>query len=326
MQVAILGGGRLGKGIATVVGATKADVRLWARRPEVREQLAAELPTVSMVESVARAAEGAQMIMLCVPASGLREVVSQLGEIASGDQLVIHAVRGFCPDEGLLLPHRVIRQETCLRKIGVLGGPLFAPALASDQPMGAVLGCRFDEAFSLASALTAGTQVRIHPTHDLVGVETAGAVSNIAALAVGMADALELGEMARGVLLTRGLGEAARLGVALGAEAGTFAGLAGVGDLIPRAVASTERHHAVGRALVAGKSLSEALAESAGEVEGVLSANRAAAEAEQRGLGCLLIQAVDDVCQGRKAAAEAIPAVLQHHLDLGRGLGLDGFN
>src|SRR5690606_35793634 len=100
------------------------------------------------------------------------------------------------------------REETCVRKIGVLGGPLYAPELQSNRPVAAVLASRFDETYEVVRHITANTPVRVHRSRDVVGVEVAGALSNVSALAVGMVEALELGDMARGVVLTQGLIEA----------------------------------------------------------------------------------------------------------------------
>lgn len=260
------------------------------------------------------------MVLFAVPASAVHDVAAAYGDVARGDQFVIHAVRGVCPNGDFALPHQVIRSQTCVRKIGVLGGPLYAPDLAEGRALAAVLASRFDETFAAVSALTQQTQMRLHPTHDVIGVEVAGAISNVSALAVGMAEALSLGETARGVLLTRGLAEAARLGVALGAQSATFTGLAGLGDLIPRQVASTERHHQIGALLVQGKSLESALTEVEGEVEGVCTAAQASAEAARRGVDVVLVNVVNEVCQGRREAKEALDEVLERHLDLGRGL------
>lgn len=318
-SLAILGGGLLGRTVAKVAIAAGANVRLWARRAELRADLASKLPALQTCAEVQEAADNATIVLLAVPASAVREVAAAYGDVARGDQFVLHAVRGVCPGERFLLPHRVVRQETSVRKIGVLGGPLFAPDLTGNRPMAALLASRFDEIHGAVSALVQGTPVHLHRSRDVIGVEVAGAISNVTALAVGMAEALELGDTIRGVLLTHGLGEATHLGAALGAESETFSGLAGVGDLIPRRIGSTERHWAVGAALATGTPLAEALADAGGEVEGILTAARAVTEAEHLGLDLALCRAVDDVLSGRRAAGDALEDVLQR--DLGLSLG-----
>ena len=137
-----------------------------------------------------------------------------------------------------------------------------------------------------------------------------------------MAEELGLGEMARGTVLTRGLSEAALLGRHLGAMPDTFSGLAGVGDLIPRQVASTERHHTLGQALARGVVLEDALKDTVGEAEGVATAYLAAREGERMGLELLLISSVNAVCRGDKVADQALDGILNSHIDLDRAFDL----
>lgn len=319
--VSILGGGAFGRSVARVVQAAGAEVRVWARRPEAREELGRALPDAVIVDNVADAARDATLVVIATPASSVRAVASELGEVARGDMYALHAVRGVCPSRGFVLPHRVIREETCLRKIGVLGGPLHAQDLLGTRPLAAVLASRFDETYEVIQRLTQRTSVKVHKSRDVVGVEIAGAMSNVSALAAGIADGLELGETARGVLLTRGLSEAARLGVALGANAQTFSGLAGVGDLIPRRVVSTERHYRAGVMLGKGAGSEEILVEVGGEVEGALTAERALLVAEHEGVDLVLAGAVHSVWTGDAEARATFEGVLERHLDLGQGLG-----
>lgn len=320
MRMAVLGAGALGQAVARVVRAAQAEVAVWARSEKVRAHLKSTLTDVDVADTIADAVKGAEMVALCVPASALPEVADAYGDVARPEHHVLHAVRGLCPEDDGVLPHRVIRNHTCVRKIAVLGGPLVAPDLGSGRPVAAVLATRFDETIAKVVRLTAKTPVRIHPSHDVVGVEVAGAVSNVSALAVGMADALGLSETDRGILLTRGLTEAARLGVAMGGEASTFAGLAGVGELIPRQIASTMRHHDVGRALAAGSTLTEALAQVTGEVEGVYTAAKLLPLAQRLGVEMPLTKVVYQVCAGEAEAGAALESVLQQALDLGRGM------
>src|SRR5690606_18918491 len=156
--------------------------------------------------------------------------------------------------------------------------------------------------------LTRGTPVRVHGSSDPTGVEVAGALSNVAMIAAGMSDALDLGDTARGVLLAHGLSEAMRIGTALGAELSTFTGLAGVGDLIPRRVTSTMRNFHTGEQLARGKSLDEVLSDAHGDVEGVTTAREAALLAERMQLRLPLVSAVYDVLRGAQEAREALEA------------------
>lgn len=317
-DIAVLGGGRLAQAVAEILVASGGSVRIWARRPAARRALAKKLEGVQVADTVEAAAGDVDLLFVAVPASALREVLGTLGEVARPDHLLLHATRGV--DAGFVLPHQIVRQETCIRRIGVLGGPLHARDLTSGHPIAAVVASRFDETFAAVRRLTDGGPVHLQQSHDVVGVEVAGAVANVTALAVGMADALDLGDTARGVLLTRGLVEASRIGVHLGGVAETFTGLAGVGDLIPRRVASTERHHALGAALASGQNLDEAISAQKGEVEGVLTAQEAVRLAERAHLDLPLVQAVDMVLHGEADARAALEDVLGLDLDLGKSL------
>ncbi|MDF1561903.1 MAG: NAD(P)-binding domain-containing protein [Deltaproteobacteria bacterium] len=313
-SVAILGGGRLAQSVAAILNAAGADVRVWTRRKAARAGLAKkELGTV--VETVADACLDAGLVIFAVPAGGFREVAAAFGEVARGDQIVLHATRGV--EEGFVLPSRILREETCIRKVGVLGGPLHFKDLTSGRPIAAVMATRYDDAYASVRATVGGQNVHLHRSRDLIGVEVAGLVANISALAVGICDGLGLGDTARGVILTRGLVEASKLGGVLGATRDTFSGLAGVGDLIPRKVSSTHRHHKVGEALAAGQKLEDALGPIRGEVEGILAAQEATRLAGRRGLELPLIHAVDMLVHGEADPRAALDEILQLDLELG---------
>lgn len=318
-NVAILGAGRFAEAIARILAPADLNVRLWARRADARDTFALAHPQVECSADIGDVAAPADVVFFAVPASGLDEVANLYGDHARGDQIVIHAVRGTAGE--FVLPHRVIRNRSCVRKIGALGGPLHARELQSGRPLAAVIASRFGEVSALLRRLAHNTPVRVHGSRDIVGVEVAGAISNVSAIAAGMASALDLGDTARGILLTHGLVEAQRLGYALGAEPMTFAGLAGVGDLIPRSVTSTDRHDHVGRRLAFGESLEDALADAQGEVEGVATAVSANRLAERLGLSLPLISAVAQIIEGGESASDALERVLRlddielgHHL------------
>ena len=312
--IAILGVGQLGKGVARVLHATGVDLAVWDRDEEACVELAGELSSVRATQTVLEACAEAQLVMFAVPVSAMRSVATQYGEVARGDQVVVHGVRGVEP--AFVLPHEILREETCVRKIAVLGGPMDVPELTGDRPLAVVLASRFDEALQIGNLLGKGSNVHVHTSYDLVGVEVAGAIANVSALAAGMVDGAELGETARGVILTVGLNEAARLGAALGAQSSTFAGLAGVGELIPRKISSTRRHLEVGARLARGETLAQILDDVKGEVEGIITSEAAVDRARRFGMVLPLMAAVHDVCEGRRSAAEALGDVLSQRWEL----------
>jgi glycerol-3-phosphate dehydrogenase (NAD(P)+) len=315
-KMAILGGGRLAIRVTQLLMHNGTDVRVWARSEKARKELHGAFKKVPITDDMEAACRDVDTVLFAVPAAALKEVANLYGPHSRGDHVVLHACRGV--GEGFLLPSAAIRSSTCVRKIGALGGPLYFDEVSRDRPMVAVLASHYDEVGETLKELVAGTPVRVHLTHDVAGVEVAGAISNVAALASGMTDALEMGETARGVILTRGLSEATRLGLKLGAELSTFSGLAGVGDLIPRHVSSTKRHRDVGAFLASGSSLAGALQSVEGCVEGVLTSREAAALAERLKLRLPLIKTVDDILHARVHAKEALEEILKLDIELER--------
>lgn len=316
-SIAVLGAGKLGTAVATVLARSGASVSLWARRPALARELADELagtaPRLAVAGSIEEACRAASLVCFAVPTQALRGVARAAGDVARGDQVALHACRGV--EAGFELPHAVIRAETCIKKIGVLGGPLYLDDAERGRPLVAVLASRFDEVQRLVKRLTANTRVRIHSTRDVIGVEVAGAISNISHIAAGLAAGLGLGETDQGILLTRGLVEATRVGAVLGADRATFAGLAGVGDLIPRPVTTTRRHRRLGEEVGGGRDAAHAT-DAANDLEGLRTVREARALGERHGLSLPLVEAVDDILFRGRPAAATLEKVLALDLDL----------
>ncbi len=316
MNATVLGAGKLGAAISLLLARTGHDVTLWARSPERARTLAGRAPErVRVVEKIGDACKAADLLYFTVPAQALREVARAAGEVAQGHQVVLHACRGV--EAGFTLASDVIRAESCWKKIGVFGGPLYVDDAERGRPLVCVLASRFDEVQRVTRQLTAGTRVRIHSSRDLTGVEVAGAISNVAQVAAGMALGLGLGDTDQGLLLIRGLTEATRLGVALGADRATFQGLAGVGDLIPRPVSSMHRHRKLGAELGAGGDAAK-LAAASTDLEALRTVREARLLGGRLGLSLPLVEAVDEVLFGGRKAGQVID-----HL-LGMDLELDG--
>ena len=312
-SVAILGGGRLGTAVAGLLAPSPANVMLWARRKAVRTKLQKAIDGCTVVSSLQDACAEADLVIIAVPASGVREIMQGFGEVARGDQILLHGVRGV--EDGFILPHRIVREETCVRKIGALGGPLMAPELHAGLPVTAVVASRFEEPVGAVKAIAESSPIFLHATRDLIGVEVIGAISNVTAIAVGIAHGLQLGETARGVLLTHGLADAARIGTRLGAERTTFAGLAGIGDMIPRKVNSTDQHHAVGRKIAAGKLPEQ------NHCEGIVTSRAAVEKAKALGIRVPLVEAVAAICAEEVEPRDGLMGVLESNLDLDGAFG-----
>ncbi|MGL5828479.1 MAG: NAD(P)H-dependent glycerol-3-phosphate dehydrogenase, partial [Angustibacter sp.] len=242
---AVLGTGSWGTAFAMILAEAGCSVRLWGRRPELVEQLNRErrngdyLPDIRLPENIlattdpALALAGAEFVVLAVPAQSLRENLSRWRGLFTDDMIVVSLMKGVELGTSLRMSE-VIAEVTGLgaERIAVLSGPNLAGEIALRQPTASVVACVDHAAAERFSRACATPSFRPYTATDVVGTELGGAVKNVIALAVGMAAGLDLGDNTRATVMTRGLAEATRLGMALGAQSQTFSGLAGVGDLI----------------------------------------------------------------------------------------------
>jgi glycerol-3-phosphate dehydrogenase (NAD(P)+) len=314
-RVAVLGAGAWGTALACTL-APRLAVTLWAREPAQVEALresrrnARYLPEIELPQSLHLSADlgaavrDAELLLAATPVAGLRDLLSQLRFIAAPAPFV-WVCKGFEQGTGML-PHQIVeeilgRDAQC----GALSGPSFALEVARGLPCALTLAAR-DETFARdTAAWLHGGKLRIYYSADLVGVEIGGAVKNVMAIAVGISDGLGLGQNARAALITRGLAEITRLGVAAGGAAETFMGLAGAGDLILTATGDLSRNRRVGIELARGKRLSDILAALGHVAEGVRSAKEVARLAAERGVEMPVTEAVNAVLDGDISAREA---------------------
>jgi glycerol-3-phosphate dehydrogenase (NAD(P)+) len=320
MRIAILGAGAWGTALACAL-AERHEVALWARDPararQLREQRTNEhyLPGIALPPSVvvtdelptaARFAAGG-LLALATPTAGLRPTLQAL---RAQPQLpaVLWLCKGFERDSRML-PHEITADELPGHECGPLSGPSFAEEVARGRPT--ALTVAGNEAFcTLVTRALHGNGLRIYSTRDVIGVEVGGAVKNVMAIATGIADALGLGHNARAALITRGLAETSRLGVALGGCSGTFTGLTGLGDLILTCTGEQSRNRRIGLALGRGVELQRALAELGHVAEGVWSAPATAARAREAGVDMPITEAVCAVLDGRLSPRAALEQLL----------------
>ncbi len=323
-RIAVLGAGAWGTAIACALAPRHA-VTLWARDPAQVRALRAEranaryLPGIALPASLAiegelaRAAQAAgdDLLVIATPTDALRLTLRALAPLAPG-AAIVWLCKGFERDSGKLA-HQIVAEELGAERLrdaaGPLSGPSFAEEVARGLPTALTVagGAAFCETVTRAFH---GGALRIYSTDDVTGVEVGGAVKNVMAIATGIADALGLGNNARAALITRGLAEITRLGVALGARAETFMGLTGVGDLILTCTGELSRNRKVGLMLGRGLTLAQALAELGHVAEGVWSAPAVAARAAQAGVEMPLTQAVCAVLDGRLAPRAALERLL----------------
>ena len=290
----MIGAGSFGTAMAVVAGQCGNEVLLWAHDPKVAEAIAATSanpfylpgvaigPNVRATSSLRHAAEFSDTIFMVVPSHHYRTILEQLRTDLRGPVQVISGTKGI-ENETLDRMSEITAAVlgSSLSAMATLSGPTFAVEVARGDPTAAVVAS-LDVAFAqtIQKALSSPT-FRVYHSTDVVGVELAGALKNVIAIASGVLEGLGLGFNTTAALITRGLHEVTRLGMALGGRAETFAGLAGMGDLVLTCTGSLSRNRSVGVALGRGKSLEAILSESRSVAEGVRT-SKAASELAQR--------------------------------------------
>ena len=288
-EVAVLNAGGWGTALAVVLARAGHAVRLWARRPEQAEALAASrvneayLPGVSLPDAVlptndlGAAVAGCAAVVVVPISAALRDLAQRLAPLLPDDALVVHGTKGL-ERESLLRLSQVVERE--LRpshrgRVAALSGPTHAEEVGRGIPAAAVVASPDGESAAALQAILSGPAFRVYTNPDIVGVELCGALKNVVALATGVGDGLGGGDNARAALITRSLAEIGRLVVAAGGRAETVAGLAGVGDLVATCTSRHSRNRRAGEQIGRGVPLDRVLAESPQVVEGV-PATRAA--------------------------------------------------
>lgn len=281
MNIALIGGGAWGTALG-IAFAPHHRVTLWCREDDVLADIAQHrensrfLPhcpipeSLHLADTMASAAQSADLILIATPTAGLRSTLSDLAALQN-QAPVLWVCKGFEAQTGLL-PHQVLAQVRGDFPGAVLSGPSFAEEVAHGAPTAVSLAAnRWPLAQDLARALHL-PHLRIYANDDLVGVEVGGAAKNVLAIATGICDGLQMSHNSRAALITRGLAEIARLGVALGAKRETFMGLSGIGDMLLTCVGGLSRNRRVGLALAEGRLLDDILADLGHVAEGVYTA------------------------------------------------------
>lgn len=322
MHIVVLGAGAWGTAIAISAASHAASHRvvLWGRdaaqvdamrsaRENQRYLRGAALPTrLQVVGGSAQAQlQGADLIVLATPMAALRQM---LGLLAQASAPVAWLCKGFEAQTGLLA-HEVCAQVAPRLRAGALSGPSFALEVAESRPTALVAASTHAEVRDLLVLALHGPHLRVYANDDLVGVEVGGAVKNVLAIATGLCDGLQLGLNARAALITRGLAEMSRLGMALGAHAHTFMGLSGLGDLVLTATGDLSRNRQVGLLLAQGLPLAQALDRLGHVAEGVYSARTVADRARQLGVEMPITEAVVALLDGRTRPVEAVAQLME---------------
>jgi glycerol-3-phosphate dehydrogenase (NAD(P)+) len=325
MKILLLGAGAWGTALAATA-APRHQVALWARDPAQADALRAArentryLPGIALPPSLdvlsapadrlPALCAGSDLVVIATPMAGLRGLLQVLRDC---DAPVAWLCKGFeaaVAGRDGLLGHEVRAEVAPALRAGALSGPSFAQEVARGQPTALVAASPEATVRDALVEAFHSSSVRVYANDDLPGVEVGGAVKNVLAIATGLCDGLGLGLNARAALVTRGLAEMTRLGLALGARAETFMGLSGLGDLVLTATGDLSRNRQVGLQLATGKSLEQALASLGHVAEGVYCARTVVQRAARLGVDMPIAGAVVDLLDGRLQPRQAVAALM----------------
>ncbi|MGA7226984.1 MAG: NAD(P)H-dependent glycerol-3-phosphate dehydrogenase [Acidimicrobiia bacterium] len=281
-RIAVIGAGSWGTTVACLAGRGHTTV-LWARRKSVADEInetgrnTQYLPGLTLPESLsatsdlAEAASGAGAVVMAVPSHGFRDVFEQVAPELDRETPVVSLTKGI--EQGTLATMTQVITDVAPDhdpgRIGVLTGPNLASEIAAGQPTASVMAMADIDAATRLQGVFMSPSFRVYTNDDVTGCELGGALKNVMAIAAGMSDGLGYGDNTRATLITRSLAELTRLGIALGGQPSTFAGLAGMGDLIATCISTSSRNHRVGFRLAQGQTLNEIVTEMSMVAEGV---------------------------------------------------------
>lgn len=317
----MLGAGSWGTAVATICAASAPTV-LWARRPELASDIcrhhrnASYLPDLELpaqldaTASIEEAVTDAALVVMAVPSHGFRHILEQAAPAVRPGVPVISLAKGL--EQGSLARMtEVAGQVLPDHPAGVLTGPNLAREVVAGQPTASVVAIDDAELAREVQDLLSTDTFRVYTNDDVVGCEIAGALKNVIAIAAGMADGMGFGDNSKAALITRGLAELARLGVAMGGNPLTFGGLAGMGDLVATCISAQSRNRHVGHQLGEGRVLADVIADMKMVAEGVKTAPSVLELAGRHGVEVPIVEQVVEVLDGRKAARDIIPALMR---------------
>lgn len=327
VPITVLGAGSFGTCLA-VLCAADHPVRLWARSEVVANTIRNEghnpkhlrdvmLPdSIEVTSELEEALKGAEMVIVAVPSHALREVMVRVAPVLPSDAIVVSGVKGIEIQTGMLM-HQVLEEllpESCHPRITCLSGPSFAQEIAQRKPTVVTIAGR-NQAYVIAVQTTLSCPwFRCYSSDDVVGVELGGALKNVIAIAVGMADGLKMGLNARAALMTRGLAEITRLAIQLGGRVETLGGLSGMGDLVLTCTGDLSRNRNLGLELGQGHQLDEIAANLGGVAEGVATTRAACRLARRLGVDLPIAECVRRVLDGEVSPERAGLALMTRQL------------
>ena len=333
-KIGVIGSGSFGTALANLL-AINNEVLLYTRRAEILDKILNEKENVGqkmrdMVKptmDLQEVAESCDLLFPTVPSANFREMMQSISPFLRPDHIMIHATKGLdiCPPEGksasdkfpmtrenIRTMSEVIMEESVVIRVGCLAGPNLAGEIAAGQPAATVIASKFDEVIKEGRAALRSSRFQVYGNHDIIGVELSGVLKNAIAIGSGVLSGLGLGENARALLLTKGLGEMIRLGAALGSDTTAFFGLAGVGDLIATCTSKLSRNYNVGYRVAQGETLQEILDTVSEVAEGVNTIRIAKALGEHYDIRTPIINTLYDVLFKGLKPERAVALLMEH--------------
>jgi glycerol-3-phosphate dehydrogenase (NAD(P)+) len=324
LTCAVIGAGAWGTALADRLAHNGHAVRLWGYETDVVDAINQHHtnrflagitlhPAITASHEIGEVVTGAGLVVMAAPSHVTRAVAESAHPFLSSSAAVVVASKGI-EQHSLALMTEVVDDVFDIGPSIALSGPSFAAEVASGQPTAVVVACADVERARFAQQAFSGQTFRVYTQDDVVGVELGGSLKNVMAVATGIAEGLGLGFNARAALITRGLVEMTRLGVALGAKASTFAGLAGMGDLVLTCTGSLSRNRTLGLEIGKGATLDEVLATRETVAEGVITARSARALAERHGVSMPIVDAVHGVLFDGRSSRETMNELMNRDL------------
>jgi len=295
--VTIIGNTSWGNALGSLLSERDTEVRLWARSAAEADELNQGHHRYASTSDISQALDGADLVIWAVPSQTLRGNARQASQYLTGSMILMSAVKGLEVDSGKRMS-QVLAEEVAppLReRVCVLSGPNLAREIGRGLPAASMIAARDEAVAEAARQLMESPRFLLSTSRDVVGVELGGSLKNIIALGAGMIDGLALGDNAKGAFMAWGWTEAVSLGVSMAANADTFCGLAGLGDLIATCAGNLSRNHYVGHELAKGRSLVEISASMSNVAEGVATTRAARRLAEEHGLNLPIIELIHGI-------------------------------
>ena len=278
--VGVIGGGSWGTTLAHILGKNGYKTLLWLRDPDIIQEIKenqrnsgythdfALSDKIIPTDDLKEVADRCELMIVAIPSGSFRKVLYQLGNHVKGDQILVSACKGM-EVETCCSMTEIFKVETCVKKIGVLSGPNLFQEILKGNPCAAVIASKFHEVLHKVVEKFNCRGFRVYTNEDVIGVELGGVIKNVIAIAAGMADGLGFGNNTKALLMTRGIAEMRRIGVKIGANSLTFAGLSGLGDMLVTSSSKLSRNYRVGYYLAQGQNLAKILQDMNSVAEGI---------------------------------------------------------